>query len=57
MASRRIWIGDPFDPEFEWRTPSTELAALRHAVRGLDAKTISYLVAAQARRDEPGQDA
>jgi hypothetical protein len=21
MTSRRIWIGDPYDPEFEWRRP------------------------------------
>jgi hypothetical protein len=117
MTTRRIWIGDPFDPEFEWRKPSAgpaprpvapelpaadrlwealgrrfergqlgahrtadddwiglasrrelealideafagedhpDLAALRELVRGLDPKTIYYLVAARARRGDAG---
>ena len=39
MGNRRIWIGDPYDPNFEWREPAAQartprpLADLPHAER------------------------
>ena len=39
MSHRRIWIGDPYDPEFKWKEPAKEgrtprpLADLPHAER------------------------
>jgi hypothetical protein len=39
MSNRRIWIGDPYDPEFQWTKKATEartprpLADLPHAER------------------------
>jgi len=52
MAKRSIWIGDPFDPDFEWRKPRTDRQVPRPLSKPLPAA--DRLWAALGRRFEKG---
>ncbi len=52
MAKRSIWIGDPFDPDFTWRTPRPEKPVPRPLTEPLPAA--ERLWKALGRRFEKG---
>jgi hypothetical protein len=53
MGDRKIWIGDPFDPDFVWRKPRPEKSVPRAVSRPLPAA--DRLWHALGRRFEAGQ--
>jgi len=52
MAKRSIWIGDPFDPDFEWRKPRADRPVPRPLSKPLPAA--ERLWKALGRRFEKG---
>lgn len=52
MAKRSIWIGDPFDPDFEWRKPRADRPVPRPLSKPLPAS--ERLWKALGRRFEKG---